>query len=202
MSYSPTVIANLALGHLGVEKEIANIETENSQEARAMRRFYQIALDEILEEFPWPFAKKTEALALVEEDPTTEWAYAYRYPSDCVKLRRIQSGGRQDSLQSAIEFVVAQDTQGRLIYTDEPEAVMEYTCRGTAEVHYPPGFVSAFSALMAFYTCVKLTGGDPFKIRDSVYAMYRTLLGKAQANALNEQQMPPQLEAEFIRIRE
>ena len=91
MASSTTEIANLALGHLGIGKDIANLDTESSQEAKAMRRYYDICRRTVLQEFTWPFATKFVTLGLVEEDPTDaeEWAFSYRYPADCLFLRRL-----------------------------------------------------------------------------------------------------------------
>jgi len=59
---SKTEISNMALSHLGVGYEIQNIETEQSQEATACRRYYDIALQTTLTDYPWPFAIVTSAL--------------------------------------------------------------------------------------------------------------------------------------------
>ena len=45
---SSTEIANLALSHLGNGTEIADLETERSSEASACRRFYDVALAQVL----------------------------------------------------------------------------------------------------------------------------------------------------------
>src|SRR5665648_440114 len=94
---SATEICNMALGHLASGKEIANLETERSAEAIACRRFFDSARDAVLRDFSWPFATKIKALSLIEEDPNSEWAYSYRYPTDCLNFRRILSGTRTDT---------------------------------------------------------------------------------------------------------
>src|SRR5688572_11149621 len=109
---SETEIANLALSHLGVGKEIANLETERSQEAVACRRFYDTARDATLRDFSWPFATKIAVLGLIEADPNDEWDYSYRYPSDCLQLRRILSGVRNDTRDSRVPFKLAHDDSG------------------------------------------------------------------------------------------
>ena len=89
---SKTEIGNLALSHIGIGKEVANIETEQSAEASALRRVYDTALRKTLRDFNWPFARVIADLGLIEEDPTDEWDFSYRVPSDCVSFRRIPSG--------------------------------------------------------------------------------------------------------------
>ena len=53
---SKTVICNLSLSHLGISKEISNIDTERSAAAEACRRWFNLARDETFRDFNWPFA--------------------------------------------------------------------------------------------------------------------------------------------------
>ena len=86
---SKTEIANLALSHLGVGKEIGNLDTEKTEEAVAMRRFYESARDATLRDFPWPFATRMVALALVASPPT-QWWTPVRRRSQSVSMRRAE----------------------------------------------------------------------------------------------------------------
>src|SRR3972149_4434558 len=70
-------IVNIALGHIGVGRAISNLETESSQEAITARLFYDLALETVLRDSPWPFAAKIAVLSLIEEEPNTEWAFSY-----------------------------------------------------------------------------------------------------------------------------
>lgn len=199
---TPTEIANTALSHLGVGKEIANIETENSQEANACRRFYDISREQVLRDFNWPFATKEIALGLVSANPTTEWTYAYRYPSDCLKLRRIFSGLRNDNRNSRVPYKLVRDAAGRLIYTDMPNALMEYTYNEKDSERFTPDFVQALAARLATYIAPRLTSGDPSKMGERAYKLYVLEITKAQASAANEQQDEMKPEAEWINARD
>ena len=199
---TPTEIANLTLSHLGIGKEIANIQTENSQEANACRRFFTIATEATLRDFHWPFANKNVALGLIEANPTSEWSYSYRYPSDSIKLKRIWSGLRNDSRQSRVPFKILRDASGRVIYTDQINACMEYTYNETDTSRFTPDFVQALSFRLAVYTAPRLTSGDPFKIRADVLKLYSFEIGRAQASAANEQQDEEPPQAEWIRARD
>lgn len=199
---SSVEICNLALSHLGVGKEIANLETENSEEASACRRFYEPTIRKTLQDFPWPFATRFVDLALVEEDPTDEWDYSYRYPSDCLKIRRIMSGARQDSMASRIAYRIASDATGRIILTDEPEASIEYTVEPPDTSMFDDLFVEAVSYYLAFQIAPRVTGGDPFKLGDRAGQMYSATMARAQASALREDVGDVPLEAAHIRGRE
>jgi len=203
---SETEICNLALSHIGVGKEIAVLDTEKSEEAEACRRFYDTARDVTLRKFSWPFATRFMALGLVETltdtNSDSEWKYSYRYPSDCVKIRRILSGIRNDTRQSRTPYIIVSDDTEKLIYTDQQNAEIEYTKRIDDPQLYPSDFIMAYSYRLAGYISARLTKGDPFKIRAEVLQLFNMEITEAKANAANEEQ-PEQLpDSEFIRTRE
>lgn len=194
-------IANLTLSHLAISKEIANLETENSEEARTIRRLYETAKDATLRDFPWPFATRQAVLALLEIEPTTEWGYSYRYPSNCLYIRRILSGIRNDSRQSRAPYKIAQDDSGLIIYTDQQDAEIEYTVRADNPQLYTSDFIMAFSLYLASLAAPRLTGGDQFKLGDRALRLYRFEIGRAVSRAMNEEQVEEPVEAEYIRAR-
>lgn len=199
---SSTSVSNLALSHLGVSTPIANLETEKSTAARACRTFYDLTIEATLRDFPWPFCTVFETLALVSTDPTSEWKYAYRYPTDCFKLRRILSGNRNDNRQGRIPYRIGHDDAGRLIYTDQQDAEIEYTYKETRPDRFTPDFTLAASFRLAGYIAPTVTGGDPFKLGERAMRFYVFETTVAQANAVNEQQDEEPPEAESIRARD
>jgi len=199
---SDTEIANLALSHIGIGKEIANLTTENSEEAGAARRFFNTSRDEVLRDFPWPFATEFRTLALITEDPTDEWRFSYAYPSDAVRMVRLKSGIRNDNLQSKVRYKIVRGVSGREIYTDEEDAEAEFTFRETDTQRFADDFVMAFSYKLAIRIAPRLTRGDPFKLQERVFRFYTMEIAKAQATALNEQEDDKIPESEFIRVRE
>lgn len=201
MASSDTVVANLALGHLGVGTEIA-VLSEKSSEAAACRRFFTQVQDELLRGFAWSFAGRFAALALVEATPTDEWAFSYRYPSDALAIRRILSGTRNDSRQSRVPFKVISDADGLLIYTDMQDAQIEYTVRAEDVLRWPPDFVMAFSFRLAAYIAPTLTRGDPTKLTERCMSFFQLGSQMAMAACLNEQQVDEPVLAEQIRSRE
>ena len=192
----------MALSHLGVSKEIENLDTDKSQEASACNRFYEPARDEVLEDFNWPFAEKRVYLNKVDDTPTTDWLYSYAYPSEAVSLIRIPSGIRNDTFDTKIPFKVVHGDSGKLIYTDQQDAEMIYTKRVTDVSRYTAKFRMALSLKLAGYIAARVTGGDPFKLQNKAEAKYLRVLKEAQAAALNEQQKEEDPDSEFIRARE
>lgn len=183
---SITDICNLALRHLGISKEIANVTTEQSAEAKACRRFYDDTRKSVLADYSWPFATRIAALNLVETDPNEEWNYSYRYPTGCLFIRRVLSGTRQDTELTAIPYKITQDDQGLLIYTDRESAEIEYTVDEDNEDIFPSDFKIALSYRIAHYIAPSLTAGDPFKLGVAAMQKYEIEISKAAANAFNE----------------
>ena len=199
---SKTEICNLALSHLGVSKEIANVDTEQSQESKACRRFYDIAREAVLKDFNWPFATKFASLNLIEEDPNEEWLFSYRYPNDCLFARRILSGFREDTELTMIQYKIGQDTQGQLFYSDKENAELEYTSDITDVDRFSSDFKIALSYRLAHYIAPRITAGDPFALADKCFQKYMIEITKAAANAQNENKSMPLLTTESISARD
>lgn len=191
-------ICNLALSHLSISKVIANLDTDTSEEGAACRQYYDIVLENILRDFPWPFTMKVAALALVATDPNTEWSYSYRYPVDCLMVRKILSGIRNDTRQSKVPYEISQDASGLLIFTDQTDAEIKYTIRAENPQFYPPDFTLAFSLYFAYLIAPRLTGGDQFKLGDRAARLYLVELSKANSRGQNEEQPDEPPDAEWI----
>ena len=197
-----TSICNLALAHLGVTKSIENLDTDDSAEATVCRRFYETTKDSVLRDYPWPFAQKSATLNLVANNPTTEWNYSYRYPTDCLMIRRIYSGLRTDTNDTRVRYEITRDSSGRLIYSDEQTPVCEYTMRNDDPEQYPPDFQMALSYRIAFYIAPAVTGGDPFNLQERVLKLYDTEISRAGRSSFNEEQRDVEPESELQRSRD
>lgn len=198
----PADVANLALSALGQGKEIQNLETENTAEARAIRRVYDDCVEKTFRDFPWPFATRIGALELVEENPNREWSFSYRKPSGTVFFRRILSGSRNDSSTSAVAFRIISDANGDLILTDMEEAEGEWTYLIDSVDKWPADFRAAVAYRIAAEVAPRITAGDPFKLGQRAISFYNAELSKAQANAGNEERpdLPP--ETDLVRARD
>lgn len=198
---SKTEIANLAISHLGIGKEIANIENEQSQEAAACRRFYETAKEATLSDLDWSFATKEAVLNLIEETPEGEWLYKYIYPSDCVNMRRIVSGFRVDTQSTRLPFKVSSEGTQKVIITDKEDASAEYTRNVNDPNLFSAEFTLALSFRLASYIAPRLTGGDPFKMKEEMLLQYELELGKAKKKNMNEETPDTKPESEFITTR-
>lgn len=193
---SEVEIYNMALGYVGVAREI-DAPDEGSTESDQCQRYYAQTRDATLRDFPWPFANKVIALGLVEENPNDDWAYAYRYPTDCLRALRLVTGSRVDTAPPPFEL--GHDDAGKLIFTDQAEAVLKYTRRIEDPELFDPAFVEAFAWRLGSKVAIPLSRSE--KERDYAFKRYQFELNVARAHAANEGQVDPAPEAESIRER-
>lgn len=185
---SRTQIANMALVHLGHGKPIGNLVSEKSSEAGLARTFFDLAVDMTLSKVAWPFATVFGDAGLIEELPNTEWAFSYRYPSDCITVRRVLSGLRNDNRDQRVPFKIGDDSTGQLFWCDEQDAIIEYTKRISETSRFTADFTLTLSYCLAYLIAPGLTGGDEFKKGELAFALYGKNLLDAENRAFNEQQ--------------
>ena len=202
MADSKIALCNMALQHLAVSKEIASF-TDKVKEARVCNRFYNQVRDEVLRDFPWPFATRFVNLQVVEENPTTEWLFSYRYPPNCSKLRRLLNQvSRNETRKTRVPHRTGQDDQGILIFTDLVNAQAEYTYLVDDPTKYPADFAQSFALLLATYIAPGVTSGDQFKLGARAMQLYQWRTNAARTNGLSEEQddLPP--ESDLLSSRE
>lgn len=204
MATTVVSICNLSLARVGHDRAIqALAPDENSKAANLCAMFYEPMRDKVLRDFAWPFAKKYAALNLVEENPNTDWLYAYRWPSDCLRaLRIVNAAGRTAGLTAPIPYTIGHDAAGKLIYTDEPNAVLLHTARYTDPTWFDADFVSALAWRIAQELAAPMARGDFPAMRERAMKEYAAEISNAEANAANEVQADPNPDAEWIRARQ
>ena len=181
MAQSLTEVAQLAILHCGVSKNIANVLTEKSLEAQACRTVADIARQTTLRGHPWLFAKKFAVPGLVAgPNPmaTIEWTYAYRGPSDMLHMVRFVSTRlNNDTRQSRIPYTMVDDAAGPLIYTNWPgtgatgPVTIEYTWDNQNIAQWTSDFVLAMSYYMAYLIAPVLTIGDPYQLQQKLLTL-------------------------------
>lgn len=210
--YAEVDIYNLALDALGNTTQLANT-TDNTPAARACRRHYELARDAVLKDFPWPFAVRAVALAVVGGATFPGYEYVYRYPSDCLQARQVtDADGRRlrwyacapgqqfvQWLPPKIPYQVSSDATGKLILTDLKDAYLIYTARVESTAVYDALFVDALSRRLAYALTVPLAVDA--KKAQAVWATYRAALTSAHAAHLNELQPDPRPESPSISAR-
>lgn len=204
MPFSDVDICNMALACLGVGQTISDLDTDETQEANAANQFLEVVREQVIRDFPWPFASTLVTLGL-ESDPdeayNTEYFYAYRYPADCVAAKRMPTGLLPEPLGTRVPFRISSDSEGKLILTNLETATLEYTRLVTDATLYPSDFVMAMSYRMAWHMAPMLARGDPMGLGMKALQMYQMEISKAKANAAQEEMPERQADAEWIQGR-
>lgn len=81
-------ICNQALSP--VRRGSINSLTEGSIQAQQCALHYESCRDELLEKFPWGFAKTVSALNLLSTIDPFKWTYAWQYPATCKRIWRLR----------------------------------------------------------------------------------------------------------------
>lgn len=200
-----TEIVNLALFKIGASKRLNNVDTERGTLAEAARAIYAVAIPAVLRTFPWPFATAYVALALVDGDADEpanyDWTFAYRYPTDCKYARRlVVPGGGGRNNPNPPPFRVGRDSQGRLIYTNEEDAQLEYT----ASIEDAGEFDDLMVDALSWYIAAGLAPTNSLiaDMATKCMNMFFMTLDTAEARALNESQQEEPIESDFISSRD
>lgn len=149
MSTTAIKICNMALARLGDTNRITSF-TDSSEQARNCDLFYDLARKHTLASFPWNFACKFETLGLLSNGDPQGFAYAYQLPSDYITARNIFQAS--PSL-GEIDFKVV----GLEVWTDQEDAVLEYTYNNTVENAFDSAFITAVGFKLAADLAMPLT---------------------------------------------
>jgi hypothetical protein len=201
-------VCNQALAFCGVSQLITDIVHEATPEANLCRLHYEDAVLAVLREHPWPFATKYAALVLVAGSPDArvndDWIYAYRKPADLVFPRRVVRPGFARRFDpEPPPFREGVDPTGGLIYSDQPDAVLEYTFRPTCAAGDGDAL---FREALMYKVAQKIAPSiarDEKKV-DRAAGLYERALNVAATRSERgqQQQRPSDGDAEWIRARQ
>ena len=191
---SSVEIANSALTKLG-EGRITSL-TDNVKAAREINAIFTLRRDKLLRTFNWNFAMKRESLSALADGPTWGYTYAYRLPSDCLRMVQVGDvwvipgygdfiGGGPDEAPFSIE--------GGQIHSDWSAPLnVRYIRRVTNAGEFDAAFVEAFAYDLAHETCESITQSTSKK--ESLKEGRRTeILDAIRSNAI---ELPPQVVAD------
>lgn len=203
-------ISNLALGHLGDKANVSSISPpDQSAQAGHCARFYPIARDALQEMHTWGFCTRRVALALSASDPPSTWQYAYIAPSGVLNYLTIRDpyatddwadsvpmanslGGATFSARASIAtpqpFVVeTNDLNEDVIYTNQENAVLQYTTRVTDTSKFSPLFTTSLSYLLASYLAGPVIKGDEGrKVAAQMLATAMSFFGRGAMSDANQ----------------
>lgn len=216
---SDVEICNIALSNARAGS-INNLTTDTTAQAQICRLKYNILRDRCLTETPWGFNRKIRALAVL----TTEifnWAYAYQYPTDCLKIHRLVGAHEEllnadadvvsrllDSqllplkdLRTQTPFEVFNFDNNKTIGANEANLRIDYVAKITDPNLFTADFIMALSHLLTSEIAVPLVGvKEGRQIRQDSLTLYKSYLDAAIANDMNDNYDSPAL-SEFETIR-
>lgn len=155
---SQVEIYNMALSNIGLSETVASLE-ERSKAQQTCSRFWEIARDSALAQFPWQFATKIATLALIGTPPRI-WLHQYQYPNDCLKALYLTPAGRilrPQDINERANFRTGYADSGQVIWTNEEMAELAYIVRIADTGRYPPLFVEALSWKLSSLIAMPMT---------------------------------------------
>jgi len=178
-------ICNLALGHLGDNATVSSISPpEGSAQSEHCARFYPIARDALLEMHNWNFSMRRVNLAEIE-NTWPEWKYSYVLPGDSINIIAVMPPQANDDYASRFvptdtpdfahnyspviaagryspqPFSVEIASDGNhVLYTNQEEAMLRYTCYVTDTTSFSPLFVMTLSWQLAAMLAGPVIKGD------------------------------------------
>lgn len=199
--YSKTLIGNMALANCGITGRLQDIDNENTNEAINLRLFYDHVLAMILESRPWPFVTRKLVLASLG-NPPAEWAFRYKYPSNCRYIHGIINPRDRTPLpKDKIPYVVQDidDGYGKCIMTDMEGATILFNLDDTDVSKFTAAFVEAFALGLSSHIAMPLRVDA--NVQAGLSSKFTGWLAEAANLAQREQQDEQEPESEYVDVR-
>lgn len=175
-------ICNMALSRCTGQAAISDLITDHSKAASLCRTFYGPARDAVLEDGRFSFSIFRQALAAAVVENLSPYTYLYQLPTDPFCVRPLELLTTQ-YVPSCLPFEV----EGRLLYSNEPSAVLQYIGSVVDTAVFTPGFVNALAWRLAVELIGPLTGEAP----DKAFSLYQEALLRAMgADAMGSTEPP------------
>lgn len=195
-------IYNLALYKLAQSISVPAI-TDESKAADVLNRLWEPMRDLVLSERVWPWAMRSQALALTAEAAQPGWRFRYAYPEDCLTAYAVTDAGglsnagklyrfaSSDYLASvwgsgAFDWDVSYGEEQTTINTSVEQAYLVYGARVEAVDRYPPQFVNALACRLAAEAAPPIIGEVGLNSKSDLLSEYLMALTNAGAHAMNE----------------
>lgn len=213
---SPVESINKALSNIGDTSFIEDYSDPQNERERIAALHYESTRDEMLQDFPWSFARAFVPLALVSGE-VPGWEFKYRYPTDCLMAKIVtdEGGYRLPAKfwydqnvwnhqffpipRYAFEIQADPDTASRVILCDVEDAYLWYT-KVVSDLNQWTALAREaleWRLSMKFALALK---ADP-QTSQLAMSMYNLTLSKAQVHSLNEGNPGKQPESPAIAVR-
>lgn len=190
-------ICNLALGRIGRKASITSL-SENSAEAKACARVWDVTRQSLLREFTWGFSRKVSLLALSTET-VPGWEYLYAYPSDCLQALRIFNAAGAEYKGEQEKWDIITVGNSTFIACDVDTAYLEYTCDKADASDWTSQFVDCLAWKLAFELAMPLVGDQ--NLRNSCWQLYTSAGNMAKTTNAAEKNVDAFKERRYINAR-
>ncbi|HDG7970536.1 TPA: hypothetical protein ACQ8NQ_002984 [Klebsiella pneumoniae] len=195
-------ICNIALARIGNSRTINSL-TEKTKEAYTCNLFYESMRDAVLADNDWNFAMSRVVLADLGA-PAPGWLFRYQYPTDCARIAAILPKwftGSHIVLQDKPVFEVGsnEDGTGRVIHTNESQAVLLYVKSITDPTMFDALFADALSWRMAAEIAMPIAANA--SLGQQAMANYQQVLTAAMQRSLDEAHEPQQAMSDLASAR-
>lgn len=215
---SQTDIVNLALLKMAQSNLLPSMADE-SKAADIMNRVWAPVRDLVLEARVWPWALKSQALALSVDAVQPGWAYRYAQPNDCItgkavtdanglrQVRVLTSFTDPDYLARwgfgnwAFDWQQSCGETETTINTDVQEAFLVYVVRVEDTARYSASFVNTLAARLAVEAAPGIIGEVGLNSKPALMQEYNTALTESGSNAANQSLAGNDWTTDAVRVR-
>lgn len=211
-----TTIANMALNRLGVSEKIEDLDAQTHL-SRTCKFWLPICRLQVLRDFPWGFANRSEALALASEEAHPGWTYAYQYPQGTAAVRAVADENGMRYAYVAYNWPAAwnvtpvfarfpwklsikADGASQIILSDVPNAYAFHTADVTNYNVWPADAQSTLAWNLAMEIAGPVKAAAEFANRAT--NMYEGMRLRAAANSMNEARDDQEPDSPAIRARD
>jgi hypothetical protein len=150
-----TQICNRALGRLG-GATITDL-SDGTKNAEYCGRFLPQAIEHILGQYNFNFARRRQRLAPNAEKPAFGWKEQFNYPADCIRLIKVYGG--HNWIPGEGELVPYQVENGKIL-ADTDELQIIYIARPDDPNQLPQAVRNAISTHLAYLLSTPLTSSE------------------------------------------
>lgn len=195
-------IINLAIYKLAQSISIPSLADE-SKAADIFNRLWGTAVDTVLTDRTWPWALKSQELALVVEAPQPGWRFRYSYPNDCLTAKAVTDETGLGAMRSLtafcdpnraslgltawmFEWQTSYGEQGTTINTNTENAHLVYVVRVQDPGRFPAAFVNALACRLAYEAAPPMIGDVGLNAQPRLLDAYNNALTIAGAHSYGE----------------
>lgn len=204
MSFTKTEIYNLALSALLLSEEVINIDSSKSNNISILNRFWNVAFQSTLQDLDLDSLSEPIPLELIEElDDTYSYDFVYKYPSNCLFFRRIQSGFLTDNRSTHISKRVGLYEGQKAIFTNESTPTAECIPKDVPIEAFNAMAVLAVGYKLAILSAPLLVGKGAKRLREEINNSYIIAKFEAQETDAREnfRYESEEVRSEFVEAR-